>query len=341
MKNTEERLNELDRLFEKKIEDNLDEIIAMLEVEKEDIVKEKIISYLKTKNNSKVIKKIITFFESEDIYLRNAAVEVISSFYEFPLENLSKMLKHKNKHVRKLALDTLYNTHNPMAASFLAEGLQDEDINNVITAVEYLGELKAYKYADEITELLKLTENPFLTITILQTLSLIGNKYTYKVVKEKYKDITKVNGILLIPILKIYCEFPEAEQIKEILKLEEKFKMIYKEILDYIKIILKKTSEKELDENAEYIYIVLMKLLKIDMPASNKCEALDLISIFETEEVEKIFITYLDSEEKMLKIAAAEQLMEIDSKKYRPEIEKIIEKTEEEEIKEILLDLVS
>jgi len=341
IRNTEERLNELDRLFEKGIYRNLDEIIEMIEVETEDIVKEKIINYLKTQNNSRVVEKVITFFESEDIYLRNAAVEIISAFYEFPLDNLSKMLSHKNKHVRKLALDTLYNTHNPMAATFLADGLKDEDINNVISAVEYLGKLQAYKYADEITDLLKKAENPFLVITILETLSLIGNKYSYMVIKEKYKDITKINGLLLIPLLKIYCKFPEANQIKEILKLEKKFKMVYKEVLDYIKIVLEKLSEEELDDDLEYLYKMLVKLLAIDIPAPNKYEALDLISIFEIDEVEEIFIKFLDSKENILKVAAAEQLLEINPERYRSEIEKRIKSINDEEIKETLLDLIS
>ncbi|BDU49633.1 HEAT repeat domain-containing protein [Haliovirga abyssi] len=339
---TEEKLDIIEEIFEKRnFENYLVEIVDYLEKSKEGIVREKIVNYLKKYNNPKIVDKLLKFYESNDIFLRNVAVDIISQFYELPFANLTKMLNHENKHVRKLALDTLYNTHNPMVAGFISTALyDDEDINNVITAVEYLGKLKAYKYADDIAELLKDAEAPFLIITILGTLSLIGNKYSYMKVKDIYPDIEKVDALFLAPLLKFYKKFNGGELIEEILKLKSKYSLLYKEVIDIVKDFIDNGKPEEIDEKGEDIYNLLKELLEEKIPEANKYEVIHILALFEGEEVEYILVESLHNGSDILKIGATEELLKIDFNKYKDEIKKVIEDEKDENTKENLIILL-
>ena len=79
---TEEKLNLIYEIRESRQKDRVFELIEMLKNESEDIVKESLVEALKILKNEDAIEKLMEFFYSEDLYLKNAAVTILAEYGE-------------------------------------------------------------------------------------------------------------------------------------------------------------------------------------------------------------------------------------------------------------------
>lgn len=338
----EQKLDLIDEFFKRKnYSEYIENLIDLLDTEKELIIREKIVLALKKHNSIDIVQKILRFYNSNDVFLRNIAIDIVTSYYELPLQNLLKMLNDENKHIRKLALDTLFNTRNSMMASFIMESLINEtDMNNKITAVEYLGKLNAKRYADDIANLLDTETNEFFIVTVLEALNYIGNEYSYKKVAEKFGDIENVNIIILKPLIKFCAKFINKDMIYKLRKIKKHYKFLSKEIIFTLNSAFQNLSEDEILEVEKDIYDILIELLNLRLSNEVFYDALNLLSLFDNEEVETIAKRFLYEKEDIVRYRAAEILLERDRKKYIKDVENSLNYEKDRMIRERLRELI-
>lgn len=136
-------------------------LIELFPTEKEQIVREGILNALieGCKNESfsakEIYSKIYDLFSHEEAYIRNQAVVLIASInQEDVIQFMSDQYESSNKDVRKLVLDALSLMNLPASIVVLRKGLVDADINNKITAIEYLTKLKDKDFPNYIYDVL-------------------------------------------------------------------------------------------------------------------------------------------------------------------------------------------
>ncbi|TDT72509.1 hypothetical protein EV215_0319 [Hypnocyclicus thermotrophus] len=338
----EQKLDLIDEFFKRKnYLEYIDRLFELLENEKELIIREKIVFSLKKYNTIEIVQQILKFYDSNDVYLRNIAIDIVTSYYELPLQNLLKMLNSENKHIRKLALDTLFNTRNPMMASFIMESLINEtDINNKITAVEYLGKLNAKRYADDIVNLLDKEDNEFFTVTVIEALNYIGNDYCYKKLSEKFNDIENVSIIILKPLIKFCAKFIKKDMIYKLKKLKKHYKFLAKEIIFALNSAFQNLTEDEIFEIEKDIYNILKELLELKLSDIIYYEVLTLLSLYDNEEVENIAKKYLYEKEGIIRYKSAEILIEKNQIKYIEDVKKSLNYEKDQTIRERLRELI-
>ncbi len=158
------------------------ELINRLKIETSEVVKNSILSALQKMEHRSAYLQLFKLFSDEDAFLRNSAVSIYGSYDEEAVTFLSSYLDHSNKEVRKLILDSLVGIANnrPNALQSVLEILRaylhDPEINVVITAVEYIGELGDVSSLSDLSELFLRNTEPMLAFTILDVILKLGTK---------------------------------------------------------------------------------------------------------------------------------------------------------------------
>jgi len=335
-------LRQLDEISQRNLTECTNYLIEVLKCEERDIVREAIVETLKQLDDESISDKIVELFESDDAFLRNSAVTILSHRWRMPLESLSKSLRHKNKHVRKLALDALHSLGNPISVDIIALALDDEDINNVIAAVEYIGNLEGYKYAEKIVKIMSESEDPFLTATCLETLSKIGNKYLADVVQRMFPDPLKLEDFILAPYLKFIAAFGNTSHIDTILEVgSSKLKLFCKEIVDAIQNILQRETTNLPPELRQRLHDFLSWALNQDVPSNNKYEIVLLIADIGAGKVSNLLKKLLFSADPLVRLGAIEVVGQLKMREFVKDLEILLKSELNEDVRYAIEDVLS
>ncbi|MEN3187810.1 MAG: HEAT repeat domain-containing protein [Atribacterota bacterium] len=293
---------------------------------------------LKKLQDCTIPEKIAVLFRSPDLFLRNAAVDILASQWQAPLEILARSLKSEDKHVRKLALDALYALNNPIVTDIIASALDDDDVNNLIAAVEYIADRQGYRYADRIADVLARAQDPFLVSACLEALGKIGNQYTKSVVQELFPDPASLPEYLIPSYLRFLAGCGSGEYLSLVLDIAFRWgKVFYKEILDVIRGIIQRTDTlSEGDQKA--MGSCLRILLDSDIPSANKYEVLFLLVQGDRDNCLQDVRMFLESEDPLLRLAALEVIGEYRLQECIPEVQALLEKEVDEDVKQCALD---
>lgn len=335
-------LRQLDEISQRNLTECTDHLIEVLKCEERDIVREAIVETLKRLDDESIPDKIVELFESDEAFLRNSAVTILSHRWQMPLESLSKSLRNENKHVRKLALDALHSLGNPIAMDIIALALDDEDINNVIAAVEYIGDLEGYKYAEKIVKIMSESEDPFLTATCLEALGKVGNKYLADVVQRMFPDPLKLEDFILAPYLKFVAAFGNTSHINMILEVgRSKLKLFCKEIVDAIQNIVQREASNLLPESKQRLHDFLDWALDQDVPSNNKYEMVLLIANIGAGKVSDLVKRRLLSADPLVRLGAIEVVGQLKMREFAKDLEILLKAESNEDVRYVIEDVLN
>lgn len=86
--------------------------------------------------------EIFLMLKSEDAYLRNMAISFLQNSGEESIKFLEKLLENKDKDIRIFAINILGDVKYAKSVDILRYFLaQEDDINAMMTAVDYMGEI--------------------------------------------------------------------------------------------------------------------------------------------------------------------------------------------------------
>lgn len=195
------------------------ELIHRLKIESSGAVRNSILSAMQKMEHRSAYQEIFKLFSDEDAFLRNSAVSIFGSYGEEAVTFLSCYIDHSNKEVRKLILDSLTeianNRHTTQLSvlEILRAYLHDPDINVVITAVEYIGELGDVSSIEELSELFQRNEEPMLRFTILDVILKIGKKEDLEraLTNLFHNDFSNVDTFDLPQILRLLAQSGRKE----------------------------------------------------------------------------------------------------------------------------------
>jgi hypothetical protein len=331
-------LSFLDDVASRNATEYTDTLIAILQEDRRDIVREAIIGTLKNLRDPSMPEKVVALFCSPDLALRNAAVTILASQWQAPLDALTQSLKSPNKHIRKLALDALYALGNPILVDIIASVLEDEDVNNVIAAVEYIAGLGGRKYAGQILEVLQKARDPFLIATCLEALGKLGDPRAAKAMQELFPDPAELPEFLLPPYLRFVAGCGSREDLARVCHLAARWgQVFYKEVLDALSALLARNGALDPSEQ-EMVGDCLRGLLKTPIPSPNKYEILLLLAQVDQEGVVCEARMFLQSNDPLLRIAALEVIAEAGIIGCLGDVERLLATETDEDVRQCAQD---
>ncbi|MGC8777703.1 MAG: HEAT repeat domain-containing protein [Candidatus Caldatribacteriaceae bacterium] len=299
------------------------------------------VNALKQLRDSAMPEKVAVLFCSQDLFLRNAAVAILASQWQTPLEVLARSLKSEDKHVRKLALDALHALNTPIAVDIIATALEDSDVNNVIAAVEYIAERGGYRYGERIARILASARDPFLVATCLEALGKIGDRYTAQMVRELFPELGTLPEYLLPSYLRFVAGQGDREYLPLIAEIAKRHGQIfYKEILDALRAFMQRREDGLTVEDREAIGSILQVMLTSDIPSPNRYEILFLLAQVDREGAFATVHAFLYSTDPLLRLAALETIGEHEMRESLPEVRRLVETEEDEDVRQCALDVL-
>ncbi|KXG77326.1 hypothetical protein AN618_12230 [Fervidicola ferrireducens] len=151
-----------------KAKEAVDVLVEQLLVEEDEVVREAIVTSLIKIGDEYVANRAAGLLESEDAYVRNAGVEILSIIGEPAIEILQKMINHPDRDVRILAVNALGESHIRETIRYLRRVIMEDDDENVVaSAIEYLSELGFEKEDKEVVmKAAKRFSSPFFQYTV-------------------------------------------------------------------------------------------------------------------------------------------------------------------------------
>lgn len=186
------------------MQDNLDQqelinLLQRLQSEKlkfnQEKLSQKIISY-KSESAAELIAGLLY---SEDVYIRNTAIEMLIAMGECALEVLSEKAADGNRNIRKFALDALKNIPGKHSCEMAMAALDDKDENVVVVALEVIAHQKYKEAEHKLLCLLGETYSLWILNELIRTFASLELKQHVGVIEEKILalDVTDLEKNLL------------------------------------------------------------------------------------------------------------------------------------------------
>ena len=340
--NTDEVISSLITLNEENIfdEDIVKEVLKLFKLTDNDMIRELIVEYFKKTDYDWLNKELVRLFASTNAFLRNAAMDILRNKRGNVINTLIESMESDDKDIRKLTVDTAYMIDDPRKVEVLKKGLKDEDINVVITTVEYIGELGLKEFKDCVFELYQKAKDPFLKVVSLETLSVIGDKEILEKLKPDFQNIENVEKVLLFPFFRIVGNFGSEDDIDFLAKSMDTLDTTYlKEITNAIEHIVQNNNIEELKED---VYLKIESMLFKDINSINKYGIITFLGNFKNKELNNTLKICLRMDDRMLIIGCLEVIgLKGKEQEFKEELRTVREKfKEDEEIIGLLEDLM-
>lgn len=281
-------------------------LVDRLGLEESRFVREVIVNCLKGLRGREIVERIIPLLSSEDAFIRNSSIEILSLQGEIATEFMRKLLGDPDKDIRKFALDILFQLKSLDTAELIAEALNDPDINNLITSVEYLGHLEDINYTPRVNELFMRSDNILLRCTCLETLAFIGDEESMRCVNKMYPSYDNISILEQYSFLKFVARKGSDIHLRLIISLiAEKGKVMHKEIINAVEGILKRHPRKLLPPD---LLNALSYYLQTDISDINKYELLILMGHYQNPEIYKILLEHVGNKQTLIRMGAVEGL---------------------------------
>lgn len=307
-------------------------LLERLQEEPSRFVREVIINSLKTMQGPELIAQVIPFLNSDDAFIRNGCIDILSRQGEDALGALRRSVSSLDKDIRKFTLDTLFQIGTESAAELIADSLNDADVNNLITAVEYLGRLDSRDYVKPINQLFLDTPNILLRCTCLETMALIGNEESLLAVNKMYPNYQAISFLEKYSFLKFVARMGTMIHLALIISLlEEKNSLMHKEMINAIEGILQRSKLEMLPAE---LLDALDQYMDSPLREINKYEILLMISEYKNRDILSILTRHLNLQNRLLCMGAIEGIGIYGSAEARADLIKLKEGLNDEEMLE-------
>lgn len=117
-------------------------LAARLRIESDDSVREALLAALGAVGTAEAVTHLFALLDSEDVWLRNAAIETLQGMDAAVLEALERNLDHPDSDHRIFAVNVLTSLRHPAAADLALRALErDAHVNVCAAALDVLAEI--------------------------------------------------------------------------------------------------------------------------------------------------------------------------------------------------------
>jgi hypothetical protein len=254
-----------------------------------------------------VIEAAIGLLENDDPEIRNQAVEVLRHKGASTIPFLIPVMRAGEKDLRKLALDALNGLQGSGADEIYETALSDQDLNVVITALEYIGTGRAAKFRNRIEELLLAGSQPMLVTACLKALAGIGDEASLIAIRRRFPDLTTLPDFFLVPCLAAIGDLGTAAEFAEVAPLlAVRGPNLRAPILGALFAIQQRHPVKTWSEE---LLPALRAIIEDGDPPLCRYQAVRALTCMSSrDDIYSLLVSCLSSPERMVRLAAAETL---------------------------------
>lgn len=288
-------------------------LVERVQQEPSRAVREVIFRSLAEIDDPAVISEVIKLLGSEDAQIRNEAVGLLQLRDAAVLPEVRSLLTDPNRDLRKLAVDVLGRLTDPGIDDLYEIALRDQDANVVITALENMRRCLRPESRTLIVQYGVQDTNPMLALAAIDALIRVGNQKCLEEVRGRFPDPLAISPLYAPAFLRLVARYggeSDVHFLVELLKTDSPH--LRPVTLDTLRALLVRAGTSEVSDDC---WKVLLACLPKPKLAGEQYEMLSLLGRFAgREQVFTVLVAYLQSPEKLERIAAIEALS-----RYRPD----------------------
>jgi len=261
-------------------------------------------------NGREVIQQLIFLLRSEEVDLRNIAIEILEEIGEKAVEPLSSLLGDEDHDIRKFVCDILGNIGSPRAVPCLISALNDPHINVACAACEALGNIKNKKATKVLVKILKDKDREWLVYNAVEALGKIKDP---RAIEPLMQLSSSKDPLILFALIKAFGEIGDIRMVDQLLSWLDSA-TLSKTAVEALTKIARKDEEKvffSLKNSPERIEL-LRKFLKDPAASGVRKDAAFLLGIIGDKEVTPLLVSLLSEEEEKVREEAMRALLKID-----------------------------
>lgn len=287
-------------------------LVERVQQEPSRAVREVIFRSLAETDDAAVISEVIKLLGSEDAQIRNEAVGLLQLRGAAVLPELRSLLTDPNRDLRKLAVDVLSRLTDPGIDDLYEIALRDQDANVVITALGNMRRCLPESRTLIVQHAVQNT-NPMLALAAMDALITVGNQRCLEEVRGRFPDPLAISPLYAPAFLRLVARYGGESDVHFLLELVETgLPRVQPVALDTLRALLVRIGISEVSDDC---WKVLLACLPKPKLAGERYEMLSLLGHFAgREQVFTVLVAYLQSHEKLERIAAIEALS-----RYRPD----------------------
>ncbi|MDQ8200265.1 HEAT repeat domain-containing protein [Pelagicoccus enzymogenes] len=204
-------------------------LVARLAIETQRSVQESLLLAIERIEAEEAIAALVDCLRMDDAFCRNEAVMILQRRKEAALPALEALLDDPDPDIRKFSLDAVAGWGHEELASFYRRALEDDNVNVVITAVEYVGQHRLTLFKQDLERLFLGNANPMLQTACLQALLDVGDAATGELVLKRYPNIEVTPIHLLEDWLRVVGQIASTDRLANLV---EALKCLNEDYLD-------------------------------------------------------------------------------------------------------------
>lgn len=282
-------------------------LVGRVQQEPSRAVREAIFRSLAGIDHPAVVSEAMKLLGSEDSQIRNEAVGLLQLRGAAVLPELRSLLAGPNRDLRKLAVDVLSRLADPEIDELYELALRDPDVNVVITALENIRRCLLPGSRTLIVRHGLQDANPMLALAAMDALIRVGDRQCLAELRGRFPDPLAISPLYVPAFLRLVAIYGGEDDVPFLLELLRTGTPRLRPVtLDALRAVLVRTGTAGVSDDC---WKALLGGLPEAKPAAEQYQMLSLLGHFAgRDEVFTVLITYLQSPEKLERIAAIEAL---------------------------------
>ena len=260
-------------------------------------------------NGKEVIQELIFLLRSEEVDLRNIAIEILEEIGEKVVEPLSPLLEDEDHDIRKFVCDIMGNIGSPRAIPYLISVLNDPHINVACAACEALGNIKDKKATESLIKILKDKDRKWLIYNAVEAL---GKIQDVRAVDALMELSSSKNSLILFAQIRALGEIGDTRAVGYLLSFLDSTELNKAAVEALAKVARK--DEKKVSSSLKSFPErtgLIRKFLKNPDPGVKE-KAAFLVGVIKDKEAVPLLVSLLSGDEEKVKEEAMRALLKID-----------------------------
>jgi hypothetical protein len=155
-------------------------------------VRETIFAALERIDRPDVCTRVVMLLNSDDAFLRNQAVALLQRKGVAAVPALLARMSDPDQDVRKFVLDIAAGIPSPEVEPIYNASIEDQDLNIVIAALEYIGQQRKIRFKSAIEGIFLRAKEPMLVCAAFAALLQIGDLASWQCIRQRYPTASSV-----------------------------------------------------------------------------------------------------------------------------------------------------
>lgn len=272
-----------------------------------------------------VAEMVAVKLASEDVRLRNYAVEILTMLRETSVPILEEQLNSDDRDVRKFAVDILVEIASKESLPVLIKALDDTDVNIAATAADGIGQIGDESNLPVLKQYMD--SETWMQCAVIRGIGSIGGEKAMQAILPLIKDDDLMVKTTAIQALGEIAEINALPELFHLLNCES-VSLYGEQIINSIYSIFQSFPKENYQELISENLLKPVLALSVEGGSDSRLKAVEILSFFSSQSIVEHLVSLFGADEIEILDSVVKALVKIDPEEITP-LEKVLDESSE------------